>query len=71
MKDGIGIGGKVMRDLQNIREQLDVARKRVVALERSLADHPEYASIAANLESARRIKQKLEVQFADAGERSR
>lgn len=58
-----------MSELLEIQNQLDVANRRVAALERSLVDHPEYPSIAANLESARRIKQKLELQFAEASAR--
>lgn len=58
-----------MSELLEIQRQLDVATQRVAALERSLVDHPEYLSIAANLESARRIKQKLELQFAQASAR--
>ena len=58
-----------MSELLEIQNQLDVANKRVASLERSLVDHPEYPSIAANLESARRIKQKLELQFAEASAR--
>lgn len=54
-----------MSELLEIQRQLDIANKRVAALERSRVDHPEYPSIAANLESARRIKQKLEVQLAE------
>lgn len=60
-----------MSDLRGIRKQLDVAKQRVAALERSLADHPGYPSIVANLESARRIKRELEAQYAVATAKER
>lgn len=52
--------------LLNIQKQLDVANERVAVLEQALAQHPGYPSIAANLESAVRIRRKLEVQLAEA-----
>ncbi len=58
-----------MNDLARIQAQLDMAKKRVIAIEQMLADHPEYPSIVANLESARRIKEKLEAQCAEVSER--
>jgi hypothetical protein len=58
-----------MSELLEIRKQIDTANARVLSLERALSEHPELPSIAANLDSAVRIKAKLEAQFADAAEK--
>jgi hypothetical protein len=55
--------------LLEIRKQLDVANERVLSMERALRDHPSLPSIAANLDSAVRIRTKLEAEFADVSEK--
>jgi hypothetical protein len=55
-----------MSVLLQIRGQLDKAMHRVAELEKALAEHPGYPSIAANLDSAVRIQKKLEAQFEEA-----
>lgn len=58
-----------MSVLLEIRKQLDVANERVLSLERALRDHPDLPSVTANLDSAVRIRAKLEAEFADAAEK--
>lgn len=55
--------------LLEIRKQLSSASERVLSLERALREHPDVPSIAANLDSAVRIKEKLEAEFADVAEK--
>ena len=49
-----------MSHLLEIKEQLEAASQRVLSLEQSLREHPDYPSIAANLASAARIQRSLE-----------
>ena len=56
-----------MSQLLQIKKQLEVASERILKLERALRDNPNLPSIAANLESAVRVRAKLEQQFAEVG----
>ena len=49
-----------MSHLLEIKTQLEAVRQRVLSLQQSLREYPEYPSIAANLESAVRIQRSLE-----------
>jgi hypothetical protein len=59
-----------MSQLLEIQKQIGVASQRVVALERALRDHPGLPSVAANLETAVRLRAKLEQQFAEVAARA-
>lgn len=54
-----------MSQLLEIRKQIEIAAQRIVKLERAFRDHPELPSIAANLESAVRVRDKLQQQFGE------
>ena len=56
-----------MSQLLEIRKQIEIASERILTLERALRDHPDLPSVAANLESALRVRAKLEQQFAEVG----
>jgi hypothetical protein len=56
-----------MSQLLEIQKQIELASQRVLVLERALRDHPSLPSVAANLESAVRVRTKLEEQFVEAG----
>ena len=49
-----------MSHLLEIKTQLEAVRQRVLSIQQSLREYPEYPSIAANLESAIRIQRSLE-----------
>jgi acetate kinase len=55
-----------MSELDQVRRQLATANARVAALEQALKEHSGYPSIAANLDSARRVRKKLELQLEQA-----
>lgn len=57
-----------MSILLQLRKQIDAASARVLSLERAVRDYPDLPSVAANLDSAVRIKANLEEQFADSAE---
>ena len=56
--------------LLEIRQKLDAAGAKISELEQAMLDYPNHAAIAANLESAVRIRQKLEGQFMEAAART-
>lgn len=58
-----------MSELLEIRKQLDAVSVKVLSLERAVREHPGLPSIVANLDSAARIKAKLELQFADVADK--
>jgi hypothetical protein len=59
-----------MSQLLEIQKQIEVASQRVIALERALRDHPELPSVAANLETAVRLRARLKQQFAEVAARA-
>ncbi len=59
-----------MSQLLEIQKQIEAASQRVVALERALRDHQDLPSVTANLETAVRLRARLEKQFAEVAERS-
>lgn len=56
--------------LLEIQKQIEKASERILRLERSLRDNPGLPSIAANLDSAARLKVKLERQFSEVAARA-
>lgn len=59
-----------MSALLEIRQQLSQASARVASLERALREHPDLPSVAANLESAVKVKRQLEAEFLDVADRT-
>lgn len=55
-----------MSEIDEIGRQLETANARVASLEQARKEHPDYPSIAANLDSAQRIRKKLESQLYEA-----
>ena len=58
-----------MSILLGIQEKLSEANQRVAELEQALAQYPDVPSIAANLDSAIRVRSKLQAQFTEAAAR--
>ena len=52
-----------MSRLIELRDQIEGASREVTILEKALLDNPGYPSIAANLESALRVRQRLQNAF--------
>ena len=55
-----------MSSINEIRRQLNTANARIASLEKALNNHRGYPSIAANLESALRVRERLEAQLREA-----
>jgi hypothetical protein len=58
-----------MSQLLEIQKQIEIASQRIVALERALRDHPDLPSVSANLDTAVRLRYRLERQFAEVAGR--
>jgi len=52
--------------LLDIQKQLETAGERIIELERDLREYPGLPSIASNLETAVRLRSRLEAQFSEA-----
>ncbi len=55
-----------MSTLHELRKQIEEASREVLLLENAASDNPAYPSIAANLESARRVKKRMGVKKKSA-----
>jgi hypothetical protein len=54
-----------MNNMAELLKELDTVKARIASLEEALKDYPGYPSIAANLDSARRVKNRLEEQLKE------